>query len=77
LRCGSGDCPTRHCERSEAIQLSFVVTRKLDCFVASAPRNDDVPDGLIPASIGVRRKHFRHTGRARKADLLSRFNKTA
>jgi hypothetical protein len=27
----------RHCERSEAIHLT---TGKLDCFVASAPRND-------------------------------------
>ena len=33
----------RHCERSEAIQLYFLrVSRKLDCFVASAPRNDGV-----------------------------------
>src|SRR5215471_2879718 len=27
--------PPRHCERSEAIQLLFAATRKLDCFVAS------------------------------------------
>jgi rRNA-processing protein FCF1 len=31
-------CEPRHCERSEAIQEA---ARKLDCFVASAPRNDD------------------------------------
>jgi hypothetical protein len=30
----------RHCERSEAIQLA-TQRKKLDCFVASAPRNDD------------------------------------
>jgi 3',5'-cyclic-AMP phosphodiesterase len=30
--------PTRHCERSEAIQKP---TQELDCFVANAPRNDD------------------------------------
>jgi 3',5'-cyclic AMP phosphodiesterase CpdA len=30
--------PTRHCERSEAIQKP---TQELDCFVAYAPRNDD------------------------------------
>jgi len=30
--------PTRHCERSEAIQGR--ITRPLDCFVARAPRND-------------------------------------
>src|ERR1700730_10710243 len=30
----------RHCERSEAIQLSSQAAAKLDCFVASAPRND-------------------------------------
>ncbi len=32
----------RHCERSEAIHLSWnaLIERKLDCFVASAPRND-------------------------------------
>jgi hypothetical protein len=29
-----------HCERSEAIQLSYA-QKKLDCFVAYAPRNDD------------------------------------
>jgi hypothetical protein len=29
----------RHCERSEAIQLA--ASRKLDCFVADAPRNDE------------------------------------
>jgi hypothetical protein len=30
----------RHCERSEAIQLSL--RSKMDCFVARAPRNDDL-----------------------------------
>jgi hypothetical protein len=29
----------RHCERSEAIQSRL--RKKLDCFVASAPRNDE------------------------------------
>jgi hypothetical protein len=31
-----GGASQRHCERSEAIQLSFFTQRKLDCFVASA-----------------------------------------
>ena len=41
----------RHCERSEAIHLA---ARRMDCFVANAPRNDGefataVMAGLVPA----------------------------
>jgi hypothetical protein len=39
--CYDGTTSQRHCERSEAIQLPSL-PRKLDCFVASAPRNDEV-----------------------------------
>jgi hypothetical protein len=35
----SGQVMPRHCERSEAIQR---LGKKLDCFVAIAPRNDEV-----------------------------------
>src|SRR5665213_2536388 len=42
--CGRVSC--RHCERSEAIQSH---KEELDCFVASAPRNDDV-DERCPSS---------------------------
>src|SRR5712675_1111207 len=41
----------RHCERSEAIQLSTVCG--MDCFVASAPRND--VDGLVHKAISKSR----------------------
>jgi hypothetical protein len=41
----------RHCERSEAIQLSAVCG--IDCFVASAPRND--VDGLVHKAISKSR----------------------
>ena len=45
--------PTRHCERSEAIQGR--ITRPLDCFVARAPRNDGRGRSLRPFS------HLRRT----------------
>jgi len=32
---------SRHCERSEAIHGAANAERRVDCFVASAPRNDD------------------------------------
>jgi hypothetical protein len=46
---GAMRCRIRHCERSEAIHPS---ARKMDCFVADAPRNDEssaVMAGLVPA----------------------------
>jgi hypothetical protein len=41
----------RHCERSEAIQ-TLLRSKELDCFVASAPRNDELKQkwpGFLPA----------------------------
>src|SRR5260370_39468207 len=42
-------CLTRHCERSEAIQSA----QRLDCFVASAPRNDARPVGRRQPEIKI------------------------
>jgi hypothetical protein len=43
---------TRHCERSEAIQLCRS-KEKLDCFVADAPRNDGVAAAGGPHDISI------------------------
>src|ERR1700676_2447119 len=40
----------RHCEHSEAIQLCCREEGKLDCFVASAPRNDAKAQLLVLAA---------------------------
>jgi len=72
---------------SAAKQSSFrEATKKLDCFVASAPRNDGFGRSRAPqhkrrgglprrarsgASIGVRRKKFSRNKPARKRKLLS------
>src|ERR1700676_4483794 len=56
----------RHCERSEAIQLS--VGCGMDCFVASAPRND--VDGLVRKAISKSRSPI---DRLRNPAGLTRF----
>src|SRR5712671_4092160 len=40
----------RHCERSEAIHL-FLFVATMDCFVASAPRNDASACVAIPSTV--------------------------
>jgi hypothetical protein len=58
----------RHCERSEAIQDS---TKELDCFVASAPRNDGV-ERLFDGNYRVATKSQRSRGCAPKRRLHRR-----
>jgi hypothetical protein len=62
-------------------QSSFrAATRKLDCFVASAPRNDGAatpvirPSGRIRTSISLRQKNLAGKVLRAKANLLSGFN---